>query len=100
VSSVIVVCRPYLLSSHVSINLHYFFYFTVWYKYFLLSKYYIFDDGDGRNDGKGQNGDGWHDDGDGRHNDGKGQQGDRQHNDGDGRYDDAARRRQRAARRR
>ena len=40
-------------------------------------------------DGKGQNGDGWHDDSDGRHNNGKGQQGDGQHKDVDGRYDDA-----------
>jgi hypothetical protein len=40
--------------------------------------------------GKGQNGNGRHDDGDRRHNDGKGQQGNGQHNDGDGRYDNAA----------
>ena len=55
-----------------------------------FADYYTFEDGDGRYDGKGQNGDGRHDDGDGRHNDGKVQQGDGQHNDGDGQYDDAA----------
>ena len=64
------------------------------------------DNGDGRHDGKGQNGNGRHDDGDEQHNDGKGQQGNGQHNDGNGWYDDAARRwqctawrRQRATRR-
>ncbi len=50
---------------------------------FTDSTYYTFDNGDGRHDGKGQNGDGWHDNDNGRHNDGKGQQGDGQHNDGD-----------------
>ena len=38
--------------------------------------------------GKGKQGDGWHDDGNGRHDDGKGQQGVRRHDDGDGRHDD------------
>ena len=56
----------------------------------LFTDYYTFNDGAGQHNGKGQNGDGRHDDGDGRHNDGKGQQGNRQHNDGDGRYNNVA----------
>jgi len=76
------------LSSHISINITvHILLFTV---QVLFTDYHTFDDGDGRHDGKGQNGNGQHDDGDGQPNDGKGQQGDGQHNDGDVRYDDVA----------
>ncbi len=52
------------------------------------------DDYDDNDDAEGSGHD--KDDDNGRHNDCKSQQGNGQHNDGDGRYDDAARRRQRA----
>ena len=91
----VVICHPYLLSSHVSTLAHRIssFYCTYGRTRRRVTRHTWHDNGDhGRHDdGKGQNGDGRHDDGDGLHNNGKGQQGNGQHNDSNGRYDDAAR---------